>query len=82
MAAALETLQHRLYNINDSIDAHMSVLSGLIESQSINVCQISCNSAEIRKFSGKWQIPWLGSKFRSSQKSVVPTNSGDHGACI
>ena len=53
MAAALETLQRHLYSINDSTDAHMSLLSRLIESQSINVCQILCNSAEIWKFRGK-----------------------------
>jgi len=26
------------------------------------------------KFRGNWQIPWLGSKFRGQQKTVVPKN--------
>jgi len=70
-AAVLETLQCHLYRVNDSADAHMGLLSGLIEIPSINVCQIPCNSVEIRKFSGKWQIPWLGSKFRGLLKNEV-----------
>jgi len=32
------------------------------------------NSAEMLKFHGKWQISWLGSKFRSPKKIVGPTN--------
>jgi len=83
MAAALETLQRHLYNINDSADAHLSLLTGLIERRSIIVCQIPCNSAEIRKFRGKWQISWLGSKFRGLRKSVVssPSSSSSAGKC-
>jgi len=59
-------------SVNDSTDAHMSLLTGLTESRSINVCQITCNSVEIRKFCGEWKISWLGSKFRGLRKSVVP----------
>ena len=35
---------------------------------------IPWNSAETRKFRGNGQIPWLGSKFRGSRKTVGPTD--------
>jgi len=46
----------------------MSLLSGLTESPSTNVCQIPSNSADIQNFRSKWQIVWLGLKFRSHGK--------------
>jgi len=35
------------------------------------ISQIPCNSAEILKFRGKGQIPWLGSKFRKLWALVI-----------
>jgi len=39
-----------------------------------NFCEILLNSADISKFRGKGQIPWLSLKFRSLQKTVGPSD--------